>query len=107
MDGDEQRFLLEIVKKWRINPIPEYRGFRCGCCQKYITRAWHHLLATGGFLCPVHLCESCEGLFRSGEISFRDAPTQNRDLPPVDFSYRSTAINQFEKIRRGWRPTGA
>jgi type II secretory ATPase GspE/PulE/Tfp pilus assembly ATPase PilB-like protein len=30
--------LLRIVQSWNINKGPEYRGFRCANCQRYIAR---------------------------------------------------------------------
>ncbi len=52
--------LLKIVQTWRLNKEPEYRGFRCANCQKYIHKAWHRWLKTGGFKTPVHFCNDCE-----------------------------------------------
>ena len=52
--------LLQIVRTWKINEKPEYRGFRCAKCQKYIDKAWHRWLRTGGFETPVHFCNNCE-----------------------------------------------
>ena len=59
-----QNFLLKIVKKWKINRKPEYRGFRCGGCQKYLHKAWHHWLKKGGYKTLVHFCNSCERKFK-------------------------------------------
>lgn len=62
---DNQKILLKIVKTWNINPNPEYRGFRCANCQKYMHKAWHHQLNYGGFKTPVHFCNRCERKFSS------------------------------------------
>jgi len=56
----KQKVLLRIVKTWKINNKPEYRGFRCADCQKYIHRAWHYFLKTGGYRTPVHFCNLCQ-----------------------------------------------
>jgi HAD superfamily hydrolase (TIGR01549 family) len=49
-----------MVKTWDINPNPEYRGFRCAKCQKYIKKAWHCYLKAGGYRTPVHFCNACQ-----------------------------------------------
>lgn len=59
-----QEILLKIVKTWNINKKPEYRGFRCANCQKYIHKAWHRQLNKGGYRTPVHFCSSCEAKFK-------------------------------------------
>ena len=63
--------LLQIVKKWNINSEPEYRGFRCADCQRYVRNAWHHELNYGGFKTPVHFCNSCQKKFGSGSGAFK------------------------------------
>ncbi len=55
-----QKALLKIVRTWIIKLTPEYRGFRCADCQKYIHKAWHHFLNYGGFKTPVHFCNKCQ-----------------------------------------------
>lgn len=55
-----QKILLQIVKKWKISKKPEYRGFRCANCQKYIHKAWHYWLNEGGYKIPVHFCNKCK-----------------------------------------------
>ena len=52
--------LLQTVWTWKINEKPEYRGFRCANCQRYIYKAWHHWLKTGGYKTPIHFCNECE-----------------------------------------------
>lgn len=52
--------LLKIVKKWNIKLAPEYRGFRCADCQKYIHKAYQHNLNSSGYKVLVHFCISCE-----------------------------------------------
>lgn len=51
--------LLRTVKSWNIKSKPEYRGFRCAHCQKYMRKAWHIWFNHGGFKCEVHLCKRC------------------------------------------------
>ena len=65
---DDQKILLKIVQTWNIKPNPEYRGFRCANCQKYMHKAWYHWLFSGGFKGPVHFCNKCESGFRAGNI---------------------------------------
>jgi len=64
----DQETLLKIVRTWNLKPKPEYRGFRCANCQKYMRKAWHHWLAKGGYKTPVHFCHVCQEEFRSGRI---------------------------------------
>lgn len=58
-----QNLLLEIVKSWQIPQLPEYRGFRCANCQRYIFKAWHYLLNKNEYLTPVHFCKNCQRKF--------------------------------------------
>ncbi len=69
----KQDVLLRIVRTWRLNPKPEYRGFRCANCQRYLRRAWHHWLTSSRYRTPVHLCQSCESLFRQDKLKVRGA----------------------------------
>lgn len=66
-----QKILLKIVKTWKINSKPEYRGFGCASCQKPIRGAWYHWLATAGYKTPVHFCNRCEKKFRLNEIEVK------------------------------------
>lgn len=50
---------MKIVKTWKINMNPEYRGFRCANCQTYMKKAWHYSLSEGGYNTPVHFCPDC------------------------------------------------
>ena len=63
-----QQILRVIVQTWNIRPNPEYRGFRCANCQKYMHKAWYHWLKSGGFVGPVHFCNQCEKDFKTGNI---------------------------------------
>jgi len=47
--------LLKTVQSWNIKKEPEYRGFRCANCQKYIRKTWHIWFDHEGFKCEVHL----------------------------------------------------
>ena len=67
----KQDVLLHVVQTWNLNPKPEYRGFRCANCQRYLHKAWHHWITSGGYRTPVHLCQSCEGLFKKGKLKAR------------------------------------
>lgn len=51
--------ILKIIMTWKIKKTPEYRGFRCGKCQKPMRKAWHIWLTKGGFKSEVHLCNKC------------------------------------------------
>ncbi len=64
----EQKILLQIVKTWKINLTPEYRGFRCANCQKYIRQAWHYHLRTGGYHTPVHFCNACKEKIKPSRV---------------------------------------
>jgi len=52
--------LRDIVETWNPNENPEFRGFRCGLCQKSIKKAYHHTLNSKEYVVPVHLCENCQ-----------------------------------------------
>ncbi|MCL4365916.1 hypothetical protein M1437_01685 [Patescibacteria group bacterium] len=60
---ENNKTLLTIVKTWNIKFQPEYRGFRCADCQKYMHKAWHHYLNYGGFKTPIHFCNKCQKKF--------------------------------------------
>ena len=65
MSNLEQKTLLRIVRSWKINKKPEYRGFRCANCQKYIYKSWHYWLKRGGYQTPVHFCNKCQVQLRA------------------------------------------
>ena len=67
----KQDLLLSVVRTWKINPKPEYRGFRCASCQRYLYSSWHHWLNSGGYKIPVHLCQSCEKKSCAGKLKNR------------------------------------
>ena len=70
-NGVKQDALLRIVQTWKLHPKPEYRGFRCAHCQRSLHKAWHHRLAFGGYKIAVHLCQSCESLFKQDKLKVR------------------------------------
>jgi len=55
-----QKVLLGIVQTWSISEKPEYRGFRCASCQKYLHKAWHYYLRGRRYNTPVHFCNVCK-----------------------------------------------
>ena len=99
MITQKQQSLLAIVQSWNITTIPEYRGFRCGLCQRYINEAWHHMLTTGGYLVPDHLCEGCEGAFNSRTVSFDQKSVPEKRL---SHSYPAQAEARFKEIISTW-----
>jgi RNase P subunit RPR2 len=56
----KQSFLSDIVKTWKVNMEPEFRGFRCGVCQQSLEKAYHYTLDSKEYLVSVHLCEKCQ-----------------------------------------------
>lgn len=69
MKKTQNNILLRIVQTWNINPLPEYRGFRCANCQRYMHKAWHYWLTEGGFLSPVHFCNKCQRVLQVNKLS--------------------------------------
>ena len=68
MGKDRQKTLLNIIKTWNINEKPEYRGFRCANCQKYLHKAWHYWCVNKDYKVPVHFCNKCESIFKLSKI---------------------------------------
>ena len=91
-EKDKQIKLLALVQSWKINDHPEYRGFRCANCQKYMTDgAWHHLLTSGGYITQVHFCNNCEDSFN------QSTPGTNEPRATIDkskFKFECTQENQ-------------
>lgn len=54
-----------MVQTWEPKETPEYRGFRCANCQRYIRKAWHHWCESDHYKTPVHLCNKCESSLES------------------------------------------
>lgn len=74
---DEQKILLKIVKTWKITLTPEYRGFRCADCQRYLHKAFHHQLNYGGFNTPVHFCKNCHKKSNLADVILRSLTCDN------------------------------
>ena len=68
--------LLRIVLTWRPSERPEYRGFRCANCQRFMRKAWHHWLDASGYRTPVHFCDACERKLRAGKIEVTKPQTK-------------------------------
>ena len=99
--ANSQKLLLKIVKTWDLKPEPEYRGFRCANCQKYMAKAWHHWLFTGGYKTPVHFCNKCENNFRSSKTETKNPEVR---VAKGNFQYNipQAIHNQLEKIAFRW-----
>lgn len=89
---DNQNILLEIVKTWNLNEKPEYRGFRCANCQKYMDKAWHHWLASGNYITPVHFCNKCEKDFLSSNIKITK--------PKIEIDRNKFGLKFSEEIKK-------
>ena len=98
----KQDALLCIVQTWNLNPKPEYRGFRCANCQRYIHRSWHHWLNSKGYKTPVHLCQDCEKISRKGNL---EIPTTRRPVVKSRFSSNlpPKAMQRLGSIVRSWK----
>ena len=98
----KQDALLRIVQTWNLNPKPEYRGFRCAHCQRYIRRSWHHWLHSKGYKTPVHLCQDCEKKSRKGNLK---VVARERSVVKSRFSLNlSEKVTQdLRGIVRSWR----
>ncbi len=53
------RSFLEIIQSWKSGGELEYRGFRCGDCQRPIRKAWHITVKHKGRTWELHLCKKC------------------------------------------------
>lgn len=102
---EAQKKLLEIVETWRINEIPEYRGFRCANCQQYKNQAWYHWLNSNDYKLPVHMCnEKCEKEFQAGAI-ITDPQKRvkvNRNAFQKNSYFKPDAIKRFGEIVASW-----
>ncbi|MFH1780445.1 MAG: hypothetical protein ABH841_00325 [Candidatus Nealsonbacteria bacterium] len=87
-----QNVLLKIVETWNLNPNPEYRGFRCANCQKYMRKAWYHWLTARGYKTPVHFCNECEKEFKSNKIKI------NKSKIAIDRSRFAFSKDKKEKL---------
>jgi len=60
--------LLRIVKTWNLSEKPEYRGFKCANCQRYLHKAYYYWINRNGYKTPIHFCKKCQKEFESGKI---------------------------------------
>jgi len=54
-----QQDCVDLLNKWDINVVPEYRRFTCAGCGKEMNRAWHIHCLDGGYKREFHLCKKC------------------------------------------------
>ena len=66
--NQKSKILLKIVKTWKINKKPEYRGFRCAYCQQYMNKAYYYWLDNSEYKTPVHFCRRCREKLESGQF---------------------------------------
>lgn len=102
---DEQKLLLQIVEKWDLNEIPEYRGFRCANCQEYKNEAWYHWLNNEEFRLPIHLCnDTCEPTFKDGTININQAKLHHIDRATFGnkHAYSENVVKRFQQIVNNW-----
>lgn len=71
-----ENIFLKIVKTWQLKELPEFRGFRCANCQKYMNKAWYHWLDEGGYKTPVHFCDKCEKEYGCSQIKILNLPVR-------------------------------
>jgi len=84
------KILLRIVETWDIQEKPEYRGFRCANCQKYIHKAYYYWLDGGGYLTPIHFCKKCQKKLESFQIKIIK--------PRLPVNRKTFGLNFGEKI---------
>jgi len=93
--------LLKIVETWDINEKPEYRGFRCANCQKYMLKAYYYWLDGGRYKTPVHFCQNCQKEFESRKIQItKPRLLVNRKTFGLDFG--KDFVQMCEKIVKKW-----
>ena len=102
MNLEEQELLLKIVQTWSPSRPPEYRGFRCANCQRYINKAFYHWLDFGGYKLPVHLCRDCEDEFRNRNLKIDDIRKQPIDLQKFETNYSEKTEERFGEIVDLW-----
>lgn len=100
MDNKSQT-LLKIVETWKINKRPEYRGFRCANCQRYMHKAYHYWLNDKKYKTPVHFCKKCQKLFESAQIQMvKPRLLVNRKTFGLKFNKRF--IEKCKSITEKW-----
>jgi RNase P subunit RPR2 len=93
--------LLRIVKTWNIKEKPEYRGFRCALCQKYIHKAYYYWLDSSEYLTPVHFCKDCRKKFETGKIQVtKPCLSVNRKTFGLDFE--KNFIQKCKNLIKKW-----
>jgi RNase P subunit RPR2 len=97
---NQQQTLLSIVKTWDIQPKPEYRGFRCANCQKYMHKAWYYWLTSGGFIGPVHFCQDCKQKFDAGKI--QNTKPQFNFMASHAREYQRSVQNELDDAIKKW-----
>jgi len=94
--------LLKIVKTWNLSKKPEYRGFRCANCQKYMRKVYYYWLDGSGYLTPVHFCKECQKKFESSEIQItKPRLPVNRKTFGLDFG--EEIIQMGRNIIKKWK----
>lgn len=102
-DEGEQRLLLKIIGTWQPNNNPEYRGFRCGICQKYINKGWHHWLYSDNYLLPIHICIDCEPNLDIENITLAHRKVIKKGSIINNNIFKETAIRRLTEIIKSWR----
>lgn len=97
----QDEVLLRIVRTWKPNERPEYRGFRCANCQRNVRKAWHHWLDAGGYKTPVHFCESCEKKFRAEKIE-GTTPEVKIDRKKFGMRFSSSVEQRLREASAKW-----
>lgn len=104
----DSELLRRIVNSWDIKPEPEYRGFRCANCQRYINESYYHWLQDGQYYVPVHFCTDCQSKFLSGELRQAVLPSNSeRDLTVFNKQYSLATQEVFESIVTTWKPAAS
>jgi transcription elongation factor Elf1 len=98
---NKTKILLKIVKTWNLSEKPEYRGFRCAYCQKYLHKAFYYWLDGAGYKTPVHFCKKCQKDFESGKIRItKKALPINRKIFGLKFD--ENFIQICKNIIKNW-----
>lgn len=100
MNDFNQKTLLTIVKNWRINLRPEFRGFRCAVCQEYVEAAWHYWLAICGFITSVHFCNTCNQKLKTNQLELKNSKTE-KSITKIQ--YGKNLENKLREIRETWQ----
>jgi hypothetical protein len=106
MTNTKKEVLLSIVKTWNISERPEYRGFRCACCQEYKNEAWYHWVTSHNFLLPLHLCDTkCEKALLNNSLDIDTTKLHETDttLFGQNHSYSLETISAFRQIISSWK----